>query len=30
MKLTKKQLTYLVESEVRKYLNKHKKTSAHI
>lgn len=30
MKITKKQLTYLVESEVRKYLNKHKKTSAHI
>lgn len=25
MKITKKQLIYLVESEVRKYLNKHKK-----
>lgn len=30
MKITKKQLTYLVESEVRKCLNKHKKTLAHI
>lgn len=30
MKLTKKQLTYLVESEVRKYLKNYKKASVHI